>query len=148
MPMRPRWWRLSCLTAVGRNDVERWNDDSARPFSREEMKCNPSDRPMFTCPVCLTETEDERALTFGTCKHKICYECANTLVEYRYRYDWCSTCPVCRESWGSQDYSVVRELNERYTMCVPAHNRMQLIVFKIGVLNRQLDATCTLFART
>lgn len=121
------------------------NHDSDRPFSRDgrpASKCV----DMFACPVCLIDTEDERALTLETCNHKICYECAQTMVEYRYRYDWCSRCPVCRQPWGSRDYAVVRELSDRHTLRVPVHIRMQLIVFKIGALNRQLGATCALFA--
>ena len=112
-----------------------------RPFSRDGRFVD-----MFACPVCLVDTEDDRAMTFSTCKHKICYECAQTMAEYRYRYHWCSKCPVCREQWRSIDYAVVRELSERHTLRVPVHNRMQLIVLKLEALNTQLGATCALFA--
>lgn len=136
--MKWRW----CGSAFPANEVVSCKDESLndRPFSRDA-------RPTTVeCPVCLVPTEHERKVVLESCSHEICFDCAQTLSQNRYRYNWCSKCPMCREPWTSNDFSKVFEMSKQQSLRVSTHDRLRFMIEKIGRCNEHMALACTIFA--
>lgn len=132
----------------GKNDVKVCEDEpcakddhAERPFSRDGRLVTVAE-----CPICLVPTESARTVLLEKCGHNICFDCAQTMSENRYKYKWCSICPMCREPWTSNDFDRVYTLNKQQCMRVSVPERLQFMIDKIGQHNSNLALACTIFA--